>query len=191
MARPRVAGDDGRHDPYGARPGDQHVLTKDWEAERGVHGVSERVEDRRHVKVDVVGVTPDIRGGKRDVLGIRARVIHSDPLGTRAHDAPARDAVATAPADEVAFAAHEIAYRELLDIYPELDDLADELMSDNKRDRHVGPRPLVPGVDVEVCPAHSGAKHLDKDVAPADDRHGDVLVAETRLRLGLDESFHR
>ena len=62
VTRAGVAGDDRRHDPDRAGPGDEHVLAEDRESERRVHGVAERVEDRRHVEVDAGRMTPHVRG---------------------------------------------------------------------------------------------------------------------------------
>ena len=118
-------------------------------------------------------------------------MVDPDPLCPGALHAPARDAVAAPPADQVALAAHEVADLEVVDVDAELDDLADELVADDERHRDVRLRPGVPRIDVQVGPANAGAQHLDEDVAPADRRYRHVLVAQARFGLGFDESLHR
>ena len=109
-----------------------------------MHGVAERVEDRRYVEVDAGHMTPHVRGRQRDVLRECSREIDPDPLCPGTLHTPARDAVTASPADQVALAAHEVACLEVVDIDAELHDLADELMADDKGHGHVRPRPRVP-----------------------------------------------
>ena len=111
VARARVADDGGRHDPDRPGAGDQHVLAEHGERERGVDGVAEGIEDRRDVEVDARRVLPDVRHRQRDVLGERAGAVDADALGVRAQMAPPGHAVAAAAADEVPFAADDVARR--------------------------------------------------------------------------------
>ena len=97
-----------------------------------MHGVAERIEDRRDVAVDARGVAPDVRHRQRDVLGERARVVDADPVRVRAQVPPARHAVAAAAAHEVALAADEVAGREVVDVGSDCDHLADELVADDQ-----------------------------------------------------------
>ena len=98
----------------------------------------------RHVEVDAGQVTPHVHGRQGDVLGESAREIDPDTLGPGTLHAPAGNAVAAAPADQMTFAAHEVAYLEVVDVRAELDDLADELMADDERDGDVSPAPTRP-----------------------------------------------
>ena len=82
--------------------------------------------------------------------------VDPDALGPGALHAPAGNAVAAPPADQVALAAHEVAYLEVVDVDAELHDLADELVADDERDRDVRLRPRVPRIDVQVRPADAG-----------------------------------
>ena len=163
-----VPDDRRRHQPD--RPGarDQHVLTEHRELQGRVHRVAERVEDRRDVSIDRTFVMPHVGHRKRDVLGERARPVHADPLRERAEVASPRHAVPAPAADDVAFPAHEVALAEVAHVGADLGDLADELVPDDQRQRHVLLGPLVPVVDVEVGPADPGSVHADQDVVDPD-----------------------
>ena len=152
----------GGHQPDRAGAGDEDVLAEDRERERGVHRVAERVEHRRHVEVDVALVLPDVAGRYDEVLGERAGPGQPDAVGVRAQVASTGPAVAAAAAHDVALGADQIAHGHLGDLRAELDDLADELVADHHRHRHVLGGPLIPRVDVQVGAADSGAEHPDE-----------------------------
>ena len=105
-----------------------------------MHGVAERVEDGGDVEVDVRLVPPDVCCGQRDLLGEGAWMV--DPTRVRALNAPTGHAVAATAASRVALTAHEVAQTRLLHVGPDIHDLADELMADNKRHRHAGTLPV-------------------------------------------------
>jgi hypothetical protein len=65
VARARVPGHGGGHDADGTRAGHQHVLAQQVEAERRVHGVPERIEDRADLVVDAVGEGTTLKAGRR------------------------------------------------------------------------------------------------------------------------------
>ena len=73
VARAGVPDDGDGHAADRPGAGDEHVLAEHREGERGVHGVPERVEDRRHVLGDSGPVVPDVRHRQRHVLRERAR----------------------------------------------------------------------------------------------------------------------
>ena len=108
-----VPHDRGRHAADRARAGDEHVLTQHREGERGVHRVSERVEDRRHVLVDTRPVVPDVRHRQRHELRERPGPVDAEPDRVRAQMAPARHAVAAASADDVTLARDDVARMEV------------------------------------------------------------------------------
>jgi hypothetical protein len=78
------------------------------------------------------------------------------------------EAVAAAAADDVAFAADDLAGEEVVDVGADLDDFADELMPHGHRhgDGLLGPG--IPFVDVQVGAADAGLADLDEDVVDAD-----------------------
>ena len=94
--------------------------------------------------------------------------VHADAGGLRAQVTPARHAVAAPPAHDVPLARDQIARVEVGDVRPDLDDLADELVTDHERGRHGARRPLVPVGDVEVGAADARAVHPDQHVVDAD-----------------------
>ena len=79
---------------------------------------------------------------QRQILGERAGAIDADALGVLAEMPPAGQAVAAAAADDVPFAADDLAEVKILHVGADLDDLADELVADDHRhgDRSSAPR---------------------------------------------------
>jgi hypothetical protein len=190
VARAGVVRDGGGHDADRAGAGDQHVLAEDREGERGVDRVAEGIEDGGNVERDGLVVAPDVGHRQRDVLRERAGAVHADPLRMRADMATSGEAVATAAADDVAFAADDVAREEVGHVGPDLDDPADELMPDRHGDGDRLLRPIVPLVDVDVRAADPGPQHLDQDVVDADLRLVDVLQPQAGLAPALAECFH-
>ena len=187
---PGVPDDLCRHDADRPSAGDQHVLAEQIELERGVHGVPERVEDRRHIAVDVRIVSPDVGHRQREVFGERARAIDADPLRILAEVAAACEAVAAVAADDVAFAADDLADGVILDVRADLDDPPHEFVADDHRhgDGLLGPG--VPLIDVDVGAADAGAEDLDEDVIDADGRNRHLLQPEALAGFLLDEGLH-
>ena len=116
--------------------------------------------------------------------------VDADALGVRAEVAAPGHAVAAAPADEVALAADEVAGVKVVDVAADLDDLADELVSDDQRHRHGALRPGVPVVDVQIGAADAGAQHADQHIVDAEGRLGNVFEPQAGRRLALDQSLH-
>ena len=106
-----VAHDRGGHEADGPGAGDEHVLAQHLEAERGVHGVAEGVEDGGHLLVDAGPVVPHVRHRQGDVLGEGPVTADAEADAVGAEVAPTGQAVAAAPADDVALAADEVARR--------------------------------------------------------------------------------
>ncbi len=128
-----VADDSRRHQPDRSGADDEHVLAQDREGEGRVDGVAERVEDRGDLLVDPRPVVPDVRHRQHDLLGERAVASNAQPDRVGAEVPAAGEAMAAAAADDVAFAAHDVARVEVGDVAADLDDLADELMADDER----------------------------------------------------------
>ncbi len=111
-------------------------------------------------------------------------------LRVRALDPAAGHAVPAAAADKMTLTAHQVALTQVVHVGADRHDLADELVPDDERLRHVGLCPAVPLVDVQVRAADSGAKNPDEHVIPADGGHRHVLDPQPRLRPRLDQSLH-
>jgi hypothetical protein len=86
----------------------------------------------------------------------------------------------------MAFATHDIARIEVIDIRPDLDDLSDKLMSDRHGHGDCLLRPLVPVVDVNVCAADAGVAHTNQHVVDADHRLRYIFQPKAALGLALD-----
>ena len=147
VARSRVPHDRSGHATDRiARAGDEHILAKYIERQRRVYRIAQRVEDARHVAIDAGSVVPHIRHGQRNVFRKRARPVYAYTLGVRAKMTPPGKTIPAAPADHMAFAADDFTGKEIGDVRPDLDDLADKFMT---HDHRHGNRPL-----------HAHASHL-------------------------------
>jgi hypothetical protein len=122
-----VPGDRDRHEADRAAAGDEHVLDE-REGQRGVHGVAERVEDRAELGRHIGVVHPDVRGGKGEVLRIRAVALHAESDRADAHLPAAGAAVAAHAAHDVPLAGDAVADRDVVHQRAHLDDLAVELV---------------------------------------------------------------
>src|SRR5690349_20853846 len=125
---------------------------------------------------------PHIRHWQRKIFGKRAGTIHADTLGICAQMTATGHAVATATADDVAFAAHDIAHAEVVYVRTNLHDLADELVADDHRHGDRLLRPGVPFVNVQVRAANSRAIDADQHVVNADSGFGHVDQLESGFR---------
>ena len=101
---------------------------------------------------------------------------------------PSGEAVATASADHMPFAAHDFAGMEIDDVRADLDDFADEFVSDHQRHRDGGAGPVVPFVNVEVSAADTGEQDPNQDIVDSDLRFGRFFEPETAFRPAFDES---
>src|SRR5258707_1032143 len=113
-----------------------------------MYGVTEWVEDARHIAVDTVAVVPDIRHRQRDVLRKCARAIDANPAGMGAEVPPSCEAVPAAPADDVSFATDDFAGEKIADVFADFHYFADELVSYHHRHRDRALRPGIPLVNV-------------------------------------------
>ena len=178
--------------PIGPGAGDQHVLAEHGNASAVWTALPNGSKIDGHVAVDVRAVMPDVGHRQRDVLGERAGAVHADALGVRAQVAPAGQAVAAAPADDVALAADDVARREVGDVRrrPRRSS-PDELVADHQRDRDRLLGPGVPVVDVQVGAADPGPVDPDQHVVDPDLRLRDVLEPQAGLGVGFHECAHR
>ena len=102
----------------------------------------------------------------------------------------AGEAIPAAAADNVPFAADDLARMKVGDVRADRRDLPDELVADDQRhgDGLLGPG--VPLVDVQIGAANAGAANLDEHVVDADLRPRHVFEPQAGFGLGFDESFH-
>ncbi len=179
QARPGVPRDRGRHDADRAGTGDEHVLADDRPLQRGVRRVAERVEQRPEVGVEVGGLHPDVGRGDDDVVGERAVAVDPHAHRVDAQVPAPGPAVAADAAHDVALAGDPVTDGHVVDVGPDLDDLAEELVAEGHRHLHGRRGPLVPLLEVQVGAAQPGPQHPDLDVLVAARRLGDVDELET------------
>src|SRR5687768_1741158 len=142
-----------RHNPDRSGTGDQDVLAEHRKRQRRVNRIAERVEDRSDIWIDRFPVHPGVAGRQRDVIGESAGEVDTNDASVDAEMAPTRPAVATPPTDQVAFAAHQIADRDVGDAGADLNHLAGELMAHGHRWLQSLLRPFVPRLDMQVSAA--------------------------------------
>ena len=129
-----------------------------------MNGVAKRIKNGGDFLVDSRIVSPDIGHGQGNELSEGAGTIDSDAFCRSAEMTPAREAVSASAAYDVAFAAHDVAWIEVADIRADLDNLADELVTDDHGLRNGLLRPVIPLVNVHVRPADTGITDADQDV---------------------------
>jgi hypothetical protein len=176
-----VAGYGCGHDADGARAGDEDIFSENGKGERGVDGIAEGVEDGGDLMGDAGRVTPDVGHGEDDVLGEGAITVDSDSERVGAEVAAAGETVAATSADDVAFAADELADGEIGDIGADGYDFADELVSDHETLTDGGFSPGVPVVDMEIGATDASVKNANLDVVDAHLWLGYVLEPKTAL----------
>ena len=155
-----------------------------------MRGVSKRIEAGEHVgrnrRVHVHGVA----GGNAQEFSERPVAVHAHPLRILAEVAPAREAVATLAAHNMAFAVDEVTGLEALHVAAGLDDLADELVADHHRRPDGLLRPGIPIVDVHIGAADRGLLDLDEHVVDAGLRHGHLREFEAGAGPEFGDGAH-
>ena len=121
-----VFGDRGGHDSDWPRASDQHVFTEYRKGEGGVNGITKGIKDRCRLGIDVVVVVPNIRHRQRQILCESPRAVDADTFRVGAQMAAAGQAIATAPADHVAFSTDDFPGMKIGDIRSHCYDFADE-----------------------------------------------------------------
>jgi hypothetical protein len=102
---------------------------------------------------------------------------------------PPGQTVPAASANDMSFAADNLAGVKVVDIRPGLDDFADEFMADGHGDGDSGASPFIPLENVQICAADAGVSDADQDVIDSDFRLGYILQAQTGSIPGFDESL--
>src|SRR5262249_4709903 len=119
----------GGHAADGPGPGHQDVLPRELERERAVYGIPKRVETRAdlvgHARRKDIGV----RGRHADVVGERARSLHTDPLGVPAEVALPCATVPAVATRDMSLDRDALAGGEAGDLASDLDDLAHEFVT--------------------------------------------------------------
>src|SRR5271155_5121439 len=100
-----------------------------------MHRVAKGIEDGCDFLVDAGIMPPDIGHRQRDEFSEGSGAVDANARGVGAKVAPAREAIAAAPAGDMAFAAHDVAGIEVVYVRANLDNLSHKLMPDGHRHR--------------------------------------------------------
>src|SRR5581483_11519723 len=95
-----------------------------------------------------------------------------------------------AAADHVSFAADDFAGVEIVDVRPDGDDFASELMTDGERDGNGGSGPIVPLINMQVGAADAGVADADQDIVDSDGRFGYIFEPQSGFTVALYQRFH-
>src|SRR5258708_32641725 len=94
--------------------------------------------------------------------------------------------IPAAAADNVAFAGHHLARKEVRNIGADFHDFAHELMPDRHANRNCALRPFIPVENMDVGAADGGFADADEDVVQADFGNWNVFQPQTWLRFAFD-----
>ena len=108
----------------------------DRKRKRSMYGIAERIKNSGHFAVDLRIMPPNVAHGQRDEFGKSARPVYANALGMRAKMTAARQTIAAAAANHVAFAADHFAGMKIIDVGTHLDNFANELMADRHGNRN-------------------------------------------------------
>ncbi len=102
-----------------------------------------------------------------------------------------RPALARVLADQVAFTGTTLPDGKVVDIAPDLDNLAGEFVACNQPDGDGPLRPLIPIPDMDIGATDTGLMDLDQHVVRSDFGYRSGLHPKTFLCFGLHQRFHR
>ena len=152
--------------------------------------VPERIENRRHVAVDIVPMMPDVGHGQHQEFGKGPGTIDSHSLRVFAELPAAGQAISATAAHHMAFAAYDVPGKEIRDVGADLHDFADEFMSDDHGHGNRLAGPGIPLMDVKIGTADPRAIDADEHVVNAVLGDGNVFEPQSRHRLGFDKGLH-
>src|SRR6185295_11946346 len=128
----------GGHAADRAGAGDEDIFAEDIELKRGVDGVAEGIENGLDIAASAAGVLtggmgcpagedtggtmhPHVRHRHRNIFRKRPRPVDADALGILTKMPPPGQAIAAVAADNVTFAADDLAGPEIFDVGADLD----------------------------------------------------------------------
>src|SRR5579885_1471550 len=191
VSRRRMFGDSRGHNADGPCAGDQHVLTQHRECKGGMHSISQRIKDRCHLQRNLRSVPPDVCHRQHNVFGESASTVYAYARCVCTKMTAARKAIATSPANHMAFAADPVTHMKVRDIGADFHDLTYKLMTDDERHGNGLLRPCVPLVDVQVCAANPRGQHANLYIIDSHLRLRNVLDPESPLGPCLTRAFIR
>ena len=170
-----MARNGGSHYANRAGAGDEHIFAQHVELQRCVHSITKRIEDCLHVALDTRRVRPDVCVRQNNIFRKCTGAVYANALRGLAQMAPARQAVAAAPAHHVAFTAHNFAGVKFFYLRPNRNNLSHKFMPHNHRHRNCLLRPRIPVEDVQIRATDARAQHLDQHFGIAASRHRYIL----------------
>ena len=116
--------------------------------------------------------------------------VDSDAGGMCTQVAPARHAIAAAAAHHMAFSGDDLSGVEVIDVVADLDDFADEFVSDHHRHGDGPGSPVIPKVDMQIRAAERCPQNPDQDIVHANARFGNVFKPQAFAGLAFYQGFH-
>src|SRR5579871_6035928 len=104
--------------------------------------------------------------------------------------APSGEAVPAPAANYVPLAAHNVAWKEVVDVRPDLYDFSHKFVPDRHRHMNGLLCPLVPLIDMNVGSADTRIAHADQHIIDANRGCRNILKPESALRLALHQCLH-
>src|SRR5271156_2031562 len=133
---------------------------------------------------------PNVGHGQRNEFSKGSGSIHTHTQRTRAQVAPSRQAVPAAATDHMPFAAHDVAWIEIVDVGADLNDLPDKFVPNGHRHRNRLLCPGVPLVDMNICATDAGISNANQNVVDADGGLSNLFQPEASLRTAFYQGFH-
>jgi hypothetical protein len=155
-----------------------------------VHGVSQRVEDRRVVHRNGRVNFPDVGLGNLDEIGEAAVGVNPDDANVLADVSLAGAALVAQAAGNVHFRGDKITLADGSHFRADLFHHAAEFVAEDQRRMNAPSRPAVPLVDVQVGAADRGGAHANQNVLQPDFGNRHAFQARSRLRFRLDDGLH-
>ena len=161
MPRADVPRHRGGHDADRPRAGDQHVLAHQIKAQRRVHRIAQRIEDRADVVGNLVRQQHHVESGQLEILGKGPLFVYPDAPRRGIEVELARPALPRLLADQMPLARAALADLQPFDVAAQLHDLAGEFMAGDQPYRHGPGGPGVPVPDMDIGAADPGLVDLN------------------------------
>ena len=180
-----------REQPDRSATSDSNRLGRNLSRQHAVHGVSQRIQNRRVLLRNGRIELPDIRFRNHHVFGKRPVGIHADDLHVLADVGFAGAALQTLAAGHVHLRGNKVAFFHAGDFVAEGRHLAAKFMAGNQGRMNPVLRPAVPLVNVQISAADGSDFYLDQHIVPAKRRNLDFADLRARRGFRLDHREHR
>ena len=182
--------DGGGHAADGTGAGNEYVFSQGLKAQGCVGSVAKGIKDGIEFFGNVGIARPDVDLRNHQIFSKGAVAVNADPLDPMAVFLMSFQTVAALAAGDVSFSADQVSDLETADTGTDLYDLTYVFMAGRHTDGNGILSPLIPLVDMHICPADGRFVDLDLDVSIADLGHRHSFHPNAWFRLFLDESPH-